>query len=408
MTGAYCSCIMPEYHKLLSRMLKIIHTSDWHIGHRLYGYDRHQEFEFFFSSLSDIVKREEADVMIVSGDIFDLPAPSAASQHLFTDALIRIRRESPGMAIILIAGNHDSASRLEAGSALWREIGVEIAGGCDMDDIERNLKKIGDKGIVAAAPYIVRHFNCNGAEDNRESAIFRMLEQACADAAPSLPAVLAAHVGVHAGHTGDDSPGHTVGNLDTVDISIFGRTWRYVALGHIHRPCSLSETVRYCGSPLPVGFDEDYPHGVSVVSISEDAAVPPEVKMVEIEPLRPLVTFPSRPSSWKEVAKSLATEEWPENAYIRLNLIYEPDTQSDIREQAVAALRHSNVRFCTIKFSYPFTDNDDSGVRVYDVDEFTRLTPDDIAADFFASKGFGADEVESLRSLLHELEQDLE
>ena len=108
--------------------MKIIHTSDWHIGQIFYEHDRTDEHEAFFKKLADIVRKERPDALLVSGDIFDSAMPSAQNQRLYTDSILGLMEACPGMTAVITAGNHDSGSRLETVRNLWEKAGVKVVG----------------------------------------------------------------------------------------------------------------------------------------------------------------------------------------------------------------------------------------------------------------------------------------
>ena len=98
--------------------MKILHTSDWHLGHTLYNYDRTAEQQSFLRQLTRIVTEEQPDAMVVSGDIYHYSSPAAATQKMYTDAMLNIHQACPEMTIVVTAGNHDSSSKLEIDSSL--------------------------------------------------------------------------------------------------------------------------------------------------------------------------------------------------------------------------------------------------------------------------------------------------
>ena len=100
--------------------MKILHTSDWHLGHTLYNYDRTAEQQAFLRQLTRIVTEEQPDAMVVSGDIYHYSSPAAATQKMYTDAMLNIHQACPGMAIVVTAGNHDSSSKPLAALRLER------------------------------------------------------------------------------------------------------------------------------------------------------------------------------------------------------------------------------------------------------------------------------------------------
>src|SRR5574344_1061781 len=142
--------------------MKVLHTADWHLGHQLYGMERMSEHRDFLLQLKDIVAEERPAVMVVSGDIFNTAVPSNAVAGLYTEALLSVHKACPQMRIVVIAGNHDSAGRLEIDRNLWELAGVQVIGSFekveDKVSIEKNIIEICDaegrlKGYVAAVPY---------------------------------------------------------------------------------------------------------------------------------------------------------------------------------------------------------------------------------------------------------------
>ena len=109
-------------------MIKLIHTADWHLGQVFFGNDRSSEHGHFLDWLASLLHDRQTDALLISGDVFDVANPSAASQRMFYHFLRRISAENPGLQVVIIAGNHDSAARLEAPLPLLEEINVTIKG----------------------------------------------------------------------------------------------------------------------------------------------------------------------------------------------------------------------------------------------------------------------------------------
>ena len=125
-------------------MFKFIHTSDWHLGQNFYGYDRSEEHRDFLRQLAEIVHTHQPDALLVSGDIFNIAAPSNAAVNLYVEGMLDIHDACPEMAIIVIAGNHDSASRLDCDKLLWERNGINVLGSLARDnegcaDLDRHL-----------------------------------------------------------------------------------------------------------------------------------------------------------------------------------------------------------------------------------------------------------------------------
>nr|MDE7376831.1 exonuclease SbcCD subunit D [Muribaculaceae bacterium] len=283
--------------------MKFIHTSDWHFGQELRGYSRLDEHRYFIGQLCRIVRDEQPDALLVSGDVYDTKIPTAAAQRELIDALIKLHHSCPSMAIIVTAGNHDSGARLDAQSPLWQAIGVRMIGSCrrsvaDRFDPSELVIEVHGKGIVIAAPYFHQR-NYPVAGDNlvpeqRQRAFFTALGDAAesVNAGRGLPVAMMAHLTVD----GCDFACHrqsTIGGIKAEKAEEMGAGFDYLALGHIHKPQTLREgpgAIRYSGSPFAMSFSENFPHTVSVVEIAarHDA---PLVREVEIEPLRRVVTI---------------------------------------------------------------------------------------------------------------------
>ena len=119
--------------------MKVIHTSDWHIGQTLHQYSRDEEHKYFFDQLKDIILEEKPDALIVSGDIFHSSTPTVVSQKLYYHTLVELSQLYDDLQIIVTAGNHDSPSRLEAPRELWEAFDVTVIGNLDFyKDLNEN------------------------------------------------------------------------------------------------------------------------------------------------------------------------------------------------------------------------------------------------------------------------------
>ncbi len=340
--------------------MKIIHTSDWHLGHRLYNYDRTDEEEHFFGQLAATVQGERPDALVVGGDVFHSGAPGNDVAKRFTERLLAVVSACPDMETVIIAGNHDSYSRLVVDEALWKRCHVHVFGmpGEDREGravFERNVVELPEKGVIAAVPFChARNYPAVGsgeAGENRAGSYYAGLAAHVAERAGGLPAVLVAHLAVE----GDiDLRGHDrsrlVGGEECVDVEELGATYDYVALGHIHCPQWIRgerKRARYCGSPRAVHFDEAYDHGVDVVTV--EAGKEPEVKTVLFEPLHALATLGGEEGKiFDEALAEVAEASLPPETYIRINVrlgigeMAGPDWSERARKMCLAR----GLRFC--------------------------------------------------------------
>lgn len=379
--------------------LRLLHTSDWHIGQNFYGYDRLLQQKSVLCEIVGIAARSDVDAILISGDVFHTAQPSAAAQKVLADTLIALRHECPDARIIITAGNHDSASRHEAYSALWQELGVTAIGIVDRTDTDEGLDRlivaIAGKGYVAAVPYI---YTRNVSED-----FYTRLSERLALRNPDRrPAVLMAHTAVHgcrySGHA--DATEKTVGGIESVALSSLGAGYSYIALGHIHVPHTLSEgsrpstTARYCGSPMAMSFDEDFSHSVSIVDISDEGV---EIEEILISDPCPPVNVPASGAlPWEEALLALGKLPEDLDAYIRLNVETDGFLPFDANEQIEAALSGKKCRFCILNTRRK-SSSEPTEMTEFTVSEFRNLAPAGLAERFCADTGIEFDE--DMRSL---------
>lgn len=373
-------------------MFKFIHTSDWHLGQNFYGYDRSEEQRDFLRQLADIVRKHTPDALLVSGDIFHTAAPSNAAVNLYVDEMLNIHKACPTMDIIVIAGNHDSASRLDCDKRLWELAGVKVLGGIARNedgsaDLERHLVPVGDKGIVAAVPFAYpTGFPVTGEaetqREQRQAAYFQaLLDQANATNRAGLPVVLMAHLAV----SNSDFTGHDRDmKMECVDVTTLGNGYDYAALGHIHRPQNVGDRARYCGTPIPVSFDEQCEHSVSIVEIDSHGAAP-RIETKRIKNIKPLHTLPAdAPVEFEKALELLQAYDPTDPAYIRLNVKVERYLPHGAQEQAVQAVEDKACRFCEIKKTATAVEQRRAAQMT--VDELNKMQPLDVANQFYIDK----------------------
>lgn len=389
-------------------MLRILHTSDWHFGHVLYGYDRTEEQLETLAAIDAICRSERPDALVVSGDLYDVAQPSSAVQRRLTDALIGLRRHNPSMEIIITAGNHDCATRHEIARNLWEEHRIHMIGTVpqrDDSDLSSLLVSVGGKGVVCAVPYVNRRFV-------DEDFYVRVTEATSHfDADESLPVVLMAHMAV----SGGDYEGHRsmaegaiIGNLETAPLESLGHGYDYLALGHIHKRQQLDAAGRVCysGSPLAVSFDEPYAHGVFLVEIECRGAVP-RVKSVDLEARCPLLTV-GGPAGlpWADALNELNSLEAPSGSYVRLNVADDPTLPDNAVELARRASAEHGLRFCVLNRVRPGRTSSEHSDTSMTVEELRQRSPLDIARIYADAVGEVFDE--DMESLLSEIINEVE
>jgi exonuclease SbcD len=271
-------------------MINILHTADWHIGQTFYGHDRTPEHAFFFDRLIETISERAVDVLLVAGDVFDVSNPSAAAQHELFSFIRRASHECPGLQIVMTAGNHDSAARLEAPAPLLADVDTVVRGtvprhsdGCGADYSKLLIPLRGKSGQTEAycfaVPFLRQGDYPAAASDDENSysegvrRFYQQMLDECAPMCQGLPIVVMGHMQMTGSEIAehDHSERTIIGGLECVPPQLFAdERIAYVALGHIHKAQRVSgmEKVRYAGSPLPMSFAEkNYRHGVVMVSI---------------------------------------------------------------------------------------------------------------------------------------------
>lgn len=395
-------------------MMKILHTSDWHIGQIFYKYERDDEHRHFFDQLIHIIKEEKPDVMVVSGDIFHNAAPTAQAQKIMVEGVLRIKQAHKEMEIVITSGNHDSGSRLEADKRLWQVAGVHVIGGAHRADNgtfapDQFIIEIPGKGIIAAIPYLHPSnyplVSLETPRDERAKAFHTKILQECEHC--NLPIVMMAHIAVkgcdYRGH--EDIIGETddliIGGMAAEDIALLGNGYDYLALGHIHKPQCVTTSAYYCGSPLPVSFAEEYDHYVNIVEISAHKDTP-IVKRHKLSLLREVKTIPEEGAPLDEALEALSALPDNDTSYIRVLVDQDGILPANADDRAAAIVREKKCRLCEVhrkprqKAVY-----EKSGIVIEEVADLEHYTPEDIAIESY-KRAIGEDMPLSLLALLRE------
>ena len=396
--------------------MKVIHTSDWHLGHVLYNLDRNTEHEAFLAQLCELVRTEKPDALLVSGDIFDSVQPSIPAQRLYNRMMIEIARSNPDTTIVVTAGNHDGASRQELFSELWDEaFNVKFVGKIGyLDDgtvdLDKFIVRIPGKGFIVAVPYI---YGENYPESTDESRVpiqdfhQRLLDRVAELNCEGLPVFMMDHLAV----ASCDIAGHDTARARLVfeDLDLLGQGWDYLALGHIHKPQTLEGTAaRYCGSPIPVSFDEDYEHSVSVVNVARHGDAP-EISTVPVENVMPIWNLPAKAGDLDEVKTAIAALPAGAKGYARVNIKVKDILPMDQKIEIENLLKeHEGVRLCTINVVRKGT-SAPRELKTYTPDEL-RQSVDAvmIAKEYYSASHNGEELPEDLVKLLESIVKEVE
>lgn len=257
--------------------MKILHTSDWHLGRQLYNQKRTDEFASFLNWLIDTIVHEKIDTLLVAGDVFDTSTPSASTQEMYFEFLHRASLTCC-RHIVIIGGNHDSPTLLNAPKSLLNLFNIHVVGEMCENIQDEVITLHGNDGkpeaIVCAVPFLrdrdVRTVEANENIEDKAAklinGIARHYDEVAAIAqqqsaeAENIPVVAMGHLFTTAdrSNAGDGVRELYVGTLAHIDGERFSPVFNYVALGHLHiaQKVSSRENIRYAGSPIPMGFNE--------------------------------------------------------------------------------------------------------------------------------------------------------
>ncbi|HAL74117.1 MAG TPA: exonuclease sbcCD subunit D [Clostridiales bacterium] len=345
--------------------MKILHTSDWHLGRSLYNRKRYDEFAAFLGWLAETLHNEQIDTLLVAGDVFDTSTPSNRAQELYYQFLGRIAG-SHCRHVVIIAGNHDSPSFLEAPKALLKNLNVHIIGEKPSDAADEVLVLKDRNGrpaaIVCAIPYLrdrdLRTVEAGESIEEKGSklidglrshyeevvSIARQMRAETGD----IPMIATGHLFAAGGQTvdGDGVRELYVGTLAQIGVDAFPPDIDYLALGHLHVPQKLGgqDHLRYSGSPLPMGFGEAN-HEKQVVIVDFNGCTM-SVSTRPVPCFQPLARING---SLSEIMAKIGelqmagSNAWLEIEYTGTEII------TDLREQVDAALSGSAMECQRIK-----------------------------------------------------------
>lgn len=393
--------------------MKILHTADWHLGNTFHGHSRLDEHRHFLKWLLQTLREKQPDALLVTGDVFDSANPSAAAEELLYDFLLRATLEVPGLQIVLTAGNHDSAGRLEAPAALLKTHNIYVRGTIHYTtkgepDFDYYLLPLADRQtgqascVCMALPYL-RGGDYPAGMTPEEGLRF-FFSQLHARLRKSnykgLPIVVAAHFYAAEADICKDEHSErlVVGGQDCVEADVVGQNVSYAALGHIHKAQQVrgGEATYYAGSALPMSFSElNYKHGVQFVDIDPQGEA--LVEFVEYAPLRGLVTIPAKGravsaealfdcinSLPKRDKKNTDSLTWP---YLEIH-VEEAQPQPTLMHDVMEALQDRAVHFCRMLRVRPENKKADSAndVDTPSADTLTNINPLELARRNFEAR----------------------
>lgn len=392
--------------------MKIIHTADWHLGQTFFDYDRTPEHVAFLEWLKGIIIEQKADLLLVSGDVFDNSNPSARAQNLYYTFLWEISRCAPGLQVIIVAGNHDSAARLEAPAPLLEGLNITVrgivrrdpSGEIDLGYLAVPVKVNGEPAAVClAVPYLRQgDYPDAGSYSLGVEALYKQLHGFVkdSDSYKDLPIIAMGHLQATGSRLSENDRWErsVIGGLEAVSPDSFHQEFLYTALGHLHKAQRVSgrENVRYSGSPLPMSFSEkNYKQGVTIID-------PDGISQLVFDPPARLVTIPSAPAAIEEVLYQLAQlpegEATVQSPYIEIKVLVDGPEPS-LRHKIERALNGKSVKLTRIE---AVLKEKGPGTKMISSSEVKELNPLEVANGYFVAKYGGEGMPETMQRLFSE------
>jgi len=401
--------------------MKILHTSDWHLGRMLYGQKRYEEFEAFLKWLNVIIEEQKIDVLLVAGDIFDTTTPSNRAQELYYQFLSRTMM-SFCRHVVIIGGNHDSPSLLNAPKDLLKALNVHVMGEIS-DLVEDEIITLKDaegniEAIVCAVPFlrdkdvrlvetgesivdksqnlingIAKHYQQIG-----EIVVEKLIE------ANNVPIIGMGHLFTSGGVVteGDGTRDLYAGTAVKVEKNIFPKCFNYLALGHLHMTQSVGNDTftRYSGSPIPMGFNEaNQEKKVIVVECFANETTIIEHKIPIFQQLVRIEGSLNEIVIQIQLLKEAKSKAWLEIECTQMTI------ESDLNGQVNELIANTEMKILRLKNKQMETL---VLTRAYDAEELEDLDPKDVFERCLVANKIETEKMDELRGCYLEILAEIE
>jgi len=340
--------------------MKVLHTSDWHLGQQFYDHQREKEHQHFLDWLISALNDEKIDLLLVSGDIYHTATPPSSAEQQLYQFIKQVKQICPALHIVIIAGNHDSANRIETAKPLLKQFDTHVIGRFEKNNPAAcliQLKTANGHAQVVAMPFlrpadVTFDTQDDNAYQHGVTKAYQSVVELCSD--DDSPIIVMGHLHAKGGTISEDSERNiSMGGFDAVNADVFTDKADYVALGHLHKAqiVAKSDFKRYSGTPMPMSFSEkNYRHQVLVCQFEGKQCV--SVKPLYTPRLRELLVIPeSGGANIDELCSeidALDLSGYQSKPYLRLKLNVS-ETDSQFREKISTSLKEKAVLFCGIE-----------------------------------------------------------
>jgi exonuclease SbcD len=387
--------------------MRLLHTTDWHLGQNFFGFSRHYEHQQFLDWLLLTLVEQQIDVLLIAGDVFDTAnAPASAQQQLY-QFLCAAKLNTPHLQVVIIAGNHDSPTRLEVPMPFLSAFDMVVIGQVTRQhqqiDVERMVIPLKNrqgevKAWCLAIPFlrpsdVPKVDNAKDAYLEGIAALYQQATDCALDKRETGQAIIAmGHCHMLGSQVSEDSERKLVmGGIESLSSAIFAPEISYVALGHLHLAQKVGgdDRVRYSGTPLPMSFSEEhYQHSIRVIELDHDAIK--SATSILIPRTVPLYRIPkSKAEPLDAVLTLLQQHDWPtipeqQQPYLLVRVQLEKPEPS-LRQQIEQALANKSVKLIKIETIYPSTTTDNED-KVMSLEDVQRLQPEDVFLKMYQQK----------------------
>ena len=387
--------------------MRIIHTADWHLGQTFYSFERVNEHSIFLDWMRSILKERKTDLLLIAGDVFDSPNPSAEAQRMLYGFLTRITTDNPSLKVIITAGNHDSAARLEAPNPLLQSFNTHVSGVIHYKngeiDYERMIIPVTDEICCLAVPYL-RHNDLPDADSYSEG-VAKLYTNLYDIAKKQFPTIIAmGHLQASGAEvTVDDTTEHAIiGGMDGIDTKFVNTGFAYTALGHLHKAQRVGgrENVRYSGSPLPMSFAERNNKQSITEVVLENGNVTFE-KILFDTPVK-LITLPKEPQPIEDIIPMLQNlpdgEISNTSPFLEIKVLVKA-VDPTMRTQIEDAITGKAVRLARIE---AVSEKVEGEKQLITYEDFKKTPPNELIEDLYMNL-FSKEMPQAAKSILNEI-----
>lgn len=409
--------------------MRLLHTSDWHLGQNFFGFSRQYEHQQFLDWLLITLKQESIDVLLIAGDIFDTANPPSSAQQQFYQFLCAAKLAIPHLQVVIIAGNHDSPTRLEVPTPFLAAFDMIVIGQVNRQQQHIDLEKFviplrnaqgQTEAWCLAVPFlrpsdVPRVENAEDAYLEGIAALYAQVTELARSKKEAHHALIAmGHCHIVGGKISQDSERKLVmGGVEMLSSTIFSADTAYVALGHLHLAQAVgSEHIRYSGTPLPMSFSEiHYPHQVMMLTLNNG-------QLQTMTPLLvprsvPLQRIPAEPQSIEQVLALLEAQDWPASTpdylqpYLQVRVLLDKPEPS-LRSKIEQVLENKGVRLVKIESSYKHREQNHEPAFI-SLEEVQKIQPDEVFLRLYQQKYGNSPDTALLtlfRDLLNQYQHD--